>query len=191
MELPEYEFFCHAQIVTELNRYNADIVHVKMTERLFRKAGLWYTGVTGERKMKVKYWNCFRDFGCRGLSFWRDYGTMKKTAFSRREAGFLLLAAGAAALCTAMAFWFAVPLRPEQPLHAPRSVPLVQLARVDLNTAGLDALTILPGVGEKRAQAILDYRLRNGAFRRVADAEKVPGLTAEIVASWGELATVR
>lgn len=22
MELPEYEFFCHAQIVTELNRYN-------------------------------------------------------------------------------------------------------------------------------------------------------------------------
>lgn len=24
MELPEYEFFCHAQIVTELNRYNAN-----------------------------------------------------------------------------------------------------------------------------------------------------------------------
>lgn len=24
MELPEYEFFCHAQIVMELNRYNAD-----------------------------------------------------------------------------------------------------------------------------------------------------------------------
>lgn len=24
MELPEYKFFCHAQIVTELNRYNAD-----------------------------------------------------------------------------------------------------------------------------------------------------------------------
>lgn len=22
--MPEYEFFCHAQIVTELNRYNAD-----------------------------------------------------------------------------------------------------------------------------------------------------------------------
>lgn len=25
MELPEYEFFCHAQIVTELNRYKTDI----------------------------------------------------------------------------------------------------------------------------------------------------------------------
>ena len=24
IELPGYEFFCHAQIVTELNRYNAD-----------------------------------------------------------------------------------------------------------------------------------------------------------------------
>ena len=51
MELPEYEFFCHAQIVTELNRYNAD---VKMTERLFRKAGLWYTGATGESEMKAQ-----------------------------------------------------------------------------------------------------------------------------------------
>ena len=29
MELPEYEFFCHAQIVTELNRYNADVMQKK------------------------------------------------------------------------------------------------------------------------------------------------------------------
>ena len=64
MELPGYEFFCHAQIVPELNRYNADAPiwlsekigaqkiksytdARKMTERLFRKAGLWYTGATG------------------------------------------------------------------------------------------------------------------------------------------------
>ncbi len=114
---------------------------------------------------------------------------MKITVPARREACFLLLAAGAAALCTAMAFWFTVPLRP-QPQTAAQTVPLVQLARVDLNTAGLDALTILPGVGAQRAQAILDYRRQNGAFRRVEDAAKVPGLTAEIVASWGELATV-
>lgn len=46
-----------------------DVVHAKMTERLFRKADLWYTGVTGESKIKVKYWHCFRDFGCRGFLF--------------------------------------------------------------------------------------------------------------------------
>lgn len=29
MELPGYEFFCHAQIVAELNRYNADALRKK------------------------------------------------------------------------------------------------------------------------------------------------------------------
>ena len=27
IELTEYEFFCHVQIVTELNRYNTDTIH--------------------------------------------------------------------------------------------------------------------------------------------------------------------
>ena len=49
---------------------------------------------------------------------------------------------------------------------------------------------ILPGVGEKRAQAILDYREAHGPFRRVEDAAAVPGLTENIVASWAELAYV-
>lgn len=40
MELPEYEFFCHAQIVTELNRYNAD-------------APIWLREKIGAQKIKV------------------------------------------------------------------------------------------------------------------------------------------
>ena len=39
MELPEYEFFCHAQIVTELNRYNAD-------------APIWLSVKIGAQKIK-------------------------------------------------------------------------------------------------------------------------------------------
>ena len=39
MELPEYEFFCHAQIVTELNRYNAD-------------APIWLSKKIGAQKIK-------------------------------------------------------------------------------------------------------------------------------------------
>ena len=34
MELPEYEFFCHAQIVTELNRYNAD-APIWLSEKIY------------------------------------------------------------------------------------------------------------------------------------------------------------
>lgn len=39
MELPEYVFFCHAQIVTELNRYNAD-------------APIWLSEKIGAQKIK-------------------------------------------------------------------------------------------------------------------------------------------
>lgn len=39
MELPEYEFFCHAQIVTELNRYNAD-------------TPIWLSEKVGAKKIK-------------------------------------------------------------------------------------------------------------------------------------------
>ena len=61
---------------------------------------------------------------------------------------------------------------------------------VDLNTADLSALCTLPGVGEKRAQTILDYRTQNGPFERVEDAANVPGLTQTIVDSWAGMATV-
>ena len=114
---------------------------------------------------------------------------MKKTTLTRHESRFLLLAVGAATVCVMAAFWFAVPLRAER-TPAIQPVPMTRLARVDLNTAGLDALMTLPGVGEQRAQAILDYRRENGVFRQVEDAADVPGLTEEIVASWNDLAYV-
>ena len=76
-----------------------------------------------------------------------------------------------------------------KPDPAPQT-PLLQSLRVELNTADFETLCILPGVGEKRAQAILDYREAHGPFRRVEDAAAVPGLTEDIVASWAELAYV-
>lgn len=47
---------------------------------------------------------------------------------------------------------------------------------VDLNTATLSDLLTLPGIGETRAQAILDYREANGAFRWSEDLMDVPGI---------------
>lgn len=48
--------------------------------------------------------------------------------------------------------------------------------KIDVNTAGLEALMELPGIGEKRARAILDYRAEHGPFRYVEDLICVPGI---------------
>ena len=102
----------------------------------------------------------------------------------KRERIWVALSLAAAVLCAALAFVFAVPLHSTAPLSLPDTTGLEQYVRVDLNTADLAALCTLPGVGESRARAILDYREQNGPFAQVADAAAVPGLTQAVVDSW-------
>jgi len=52
----------------------------------------------------------------------------------------------------------------------------IAVAAVNINTATKEELTSLKGVGEKRAQEIIDYRKKNGDFKSVDDLEKVPGI---------------
>jgi competence protein ComEA len=47
---------------------------------------------------------------------------------------------------------------------------------LDLNTATLDQLDLLPGIGPTTAQAILDYRDEHGAFHSVDDLLDVRGI---------------
>jgi len=47
---------------------------------------------------------------------------------------------------------------------------------VHLNTATLEQLDTLPGVGPVTAQKILDYRTQNGGFASVDDLDAVPGI---------------
>lgn len=48
-------------------------------------------------------------------------------------------------------------------------------AAIDLNTATSDQLQSINGIGPKKAQAIIEYRKKNGQFKSVDDLDKVPG----------------
>jgi competence protein ComEA len=49
-------------------------------------------------------------------------------------------------------------------------------APLDLNTASLEQLDALPGIGPTTAQKILDYRQAHGSFHSVSELDAVPGI---------------
>ena len=63
-------------------------------------------------------------------------------------------------------------------------------ALVDLNTAGLEELEGLPGIGRVKAQAILDYRSTHGAFRSVEELLNVDGIGEKLLAKIRDYVTV-
>ncbi len=57
----------------------------------------------------------------------------------------------------------------------------IAFAAVNVNTATKAELTTLNGIGEVKAQAIIDYRTKNGPFKSTADLDKVPGIGEGII----------
>jgi competence protein ComEA len=48
--------------------------------------------------------------------------------------------------------------------------------KVDINRAGVDELTAIPGIGTALAERIVDFRDQHGPFGRVEDLLKVKGI---------------
>lgn len=53
---------------------------------------------------------------------------------------------------------------------------------MNINTATAAELMELPGVGAKKAEAILSYRNQHGPFKRVSDLDHVKGIGAKMLA---------
>jgi competence protein ComEA len=68
--------------------------------------------------------------------------------------------------------------RAQQPPAAVQDAPEASRvgAVVNINTATTEQLASLPGIGAKTAERILEYRQKNGAFKKIEDLMNVKGI---------------
>lgn len=76
-------------------------------------------------------------------------------------------------------------LQPIESLSASTSYP------ININHCSKDDLISLPGIGETKAEAIVEYRETNGGFDTIEDILNVPGIGAAIFSDIKELITVK
>ena len=82
-----------------------------------------------------------------------------------------------------------VPKVGEEATEIPAGVTSKEAAKdgkVNINTATVEELKTLKGVGEKKAEAIIEYRNKNGSFKTKEDLMKVHGIGKKLFESFQE-----
>ena len=82
-----------------------------------------------------------------------------------------------------------VPKVGEEATEIPAGVTSKEAAKdgkVNINTATVEELKTLKGVGEKKAEAIIEYRKKNGSFKTKEDLMKVHGIGKKLFESFQE-----
>jgi competence protein ComEA len=72
------------------------------------------------------------------------------------------------------------------PSSSPSSIPKTAAKtteKIDLNTATLEQLDTLPGIGESKASAILAYRQEKGNFTKIEQLLEIKGIGTKILAA--------
>lgn len=82
-------------------------------------------------------------------------------------------------------------VKPEQQVSSSPEQEVVDNGKIDINSAPVSKLTELPGIGEKKAQAIVDYRNAHGPFTRVSDLTKVKGIGMKMLEKMAPYVQIR
>lgn len=79
---------------------------------------------------------------------------------------------------------------PEAPATQNERMESAEAGLVNINTADIAGLCALPGVGEGRAKAIVEYREKQGGFRKKEDIMEVSGIGEKMYARMEAYLTV-
>ena len=79
---------------------------------------------------------------------------------------------------TLLAFVLAVLITPAFVLASPQGQEpaAIQKTTINLNTATIDQLMTLPGIGQKTAERIIEYRTKSGGFKKIEELMNVKGI---------------
>ncbi|MEK6584107.1 MAG: helix-hairpin-helix domain-containing protein [Nitrospirota bacterium] len=75
--------------------------------------------------------------------------------------------------------------------EATETVSRSEISVVNINSASADEMASVPGLGEKKSQAIVKFREKHGPFARVEDLKKVDGIGDKLFEKIRQYVTVK